>query len=702
AVDASGNVIVVGAIGSAGEILPQMDYFLIKYSKNGNQVLWKKDYHNGLSDVPWRLTIDEQTGNIFVTGVTIRLIVSESATSNFWTIKCSGSNGELLEEHALDIDDNADMGLDVALTSDRKVVVTGSTKLDAPYYDAYATQRYTSNLVPEGNPFFYRGENANESASGLAIDSNDNIFVTGHTSSWSGQDFLTVKYDETGGQIKTDLRDVDGVKNSALDIAVDVADNVIITGYTVSEGSRFCTIKYDNNLVKQWIQQEDFLGEAKAVAVDSQNNVIVAGYNTERDNQYYTIKYSPTGSIIWQGGGGSAPSQPPDASFTGPSSAYVGQPVQFTDTSTGTVSSRSWDFGDESSGSGSTTTHTYSSSGTYTVKLTVTGAGESDSATKQITVTNAPPNPAFDYAPLAPTVDATVSFDAADSYDPYGGSIASYNWDFGDGSSGSSEMTTHIYDESGTYQVTLTVMDADGASASTSKMVTVNAVGSHAPTAQFDYKPAHPDVNEEVTFDASASTDDGTIQLYRWDWDNDGTYDEERAAATVTHSWPTAGTYTVTLEVEDNNGTVNTYTASITVGGGDPALVISGPAELQEKDIENGVATVTISVSCINQTVDGVYIDIEEDAGATITVTPQQARIQAGSDQSFALEIELPDNATADAITFRAVGADGTQSALHSIQIEGGGDGNGGTPGFAALLAIAAIFIVLLVMRRFR
>ena len=703
AVDASGNVVVVGAKGSAGDLLPQMDYLLIKYNKDGER-MWKNTYHNGLSDVPWRVTIDVQTGNIFVTGVTIKLIDfggEQKATSNIWTIKCSGSNGGKVNEHILDINENADMGVGIALTSDREVVVAGSTQFDAPDYDAYCMQRYSNSLEPLGNPFFYRGENTNESASGLAIDSSDNIFVTGHSSSWSGQDFLTVKYDNNGVQKGKDLRDYGEGKNTGLDVAVDHADNVIIAGSTVSDGKHFCTIKYSNGLSKQWIQQEDFVGEAKAVTVDSQNNVIVAGYNTGQDDQYYTIKYDSNGNILWQGGGGSAPSEPPEASFTGPSNAYIGQPVQFTDTSSGAVTSRSWDFGDGGTGSGATATHTYDSDGTYTVTLTVTGAGETDTATRQITITNAPPNPSFSYMPLTPTVDESVSFDASDSYDPYGGSISSYSWDFGDGGSGSGIATSHTYSQNGTYQVTLTVTDDDGKSASTSKMVTVNAAGSHAPTARFDYEPAHPDLDEEVTFDASSSTDDGTILLYRWDWDSDGTYDSERAAATATHSWSAAGTYDVTLEVEDNNGTVNTYTAPVTVGGGEPALMVTGPSELQEQSIQNGHATVTVSVSCINQTVDGVHIAIEEDAGANITVTPQEARIQAGANQSFSLDITLPDNATADVITFRAAGTDGTESALHTVQLSAG-DGNSDTPGFAAVLAIAAIFLVLLVMRRFK
>ncbi len=55
---------------------------------------------------------------------------------------------------------------------------------------------------------------------------------------------------------------------------------------------------------------------------------------------------------------------------------------------------------------------------------------------------------------------ATVSFDASGSSDNV--AIVSYEWDFGDGTTGTGETTTHIYTDPGTYTVTLTVRDAAG------------------------------------------------------------------------------------------------------------------------------------------------------------------------------------------------------------------------------------------------
>jgi hypothetical protein len=68
---------------------------------------------------------------------------------------------------------------------------------------------------------------------------------------------------------------------------------------------------------------------------------------------------------------------------------------------------------------------------------------------------------------------ATVSFDGGASTDA-DGSIASYSWDFGDGSTASGRTASHPYDASGTYRVQLTVTDNDGATASDTALVTVN------------------------------------------------------------------------------------------------------------------------------------------------------------------------------------------------------------------------------------
>ncbi len=68
----------------------------------------------------------------------------------------------------------------------------------------------------------------------------------------------------------------------------------------------------------------------------------------------------------------------------------------------------------------------------------------------------------FTHTPEKPTVNKAITFDASSSYDP-DGTIVNYTWDFGDGSTASGVTASHSYQKIGTYTVTLTITDNDGA-----------------------------------------------------------------------------------------------------------------------------------------------------------------------------------------------------------------------------------------------
>lgn len=85
---------------------------------------------------------------------------------------------------------------------------------------------------------------------------------------------------------------------------------------------------------------------------------------------------------------------------------------------------------------------------------------------------NAPPIAAFTVTPSAPEVGESVTFDATPSKDP-DGRLASFHWEFGDGSTDSGMQVSHSYDAAGSYVVTLAVTDDKGSEGSTSKTITV-------------------------------------------------------------------------------------------------------------------------------------------------------------------------------------------------------------------------------------
>ncbi|NTW40307.1 MAG: PKD domain-containing protein, partial [Cellulomonadaceae bacterium] len=184
------------------------------------------------------------------------------------------------------------------------------------------------------------------------------------------------------------------------------------------------------------------------------------------------------------GTAGTLPNQAPLAVF-GATTSGLGVSVDGTGSSDtdGTVTSWAWDFGDGATGTGSTASHAYATAGTRTITLTVTDdLGATASVQHDVTVT-APANQLPTAAFTASASGLGASFDGSGSTDP-DGVLAGYAWDFGDGTTGTGATTSHTYATAGTWQVTLTVTDAAGATASVVHPVQVTAPNA-PPTASF-------------------------------------------------------------------------------------------------------------------------------------------------------------------------------------------------------------------------
>lgn len=163
----------------------------------------------------------------------------------------------------------------------------------------------------------------------------------------------------------------------------------------------------------------------------------------------------------------------------------------------------------------------------------------------------------------------SASFSAAGSVDP-NGSIVSYAWDFGDGTSGIGETTTHVYAQDGSYVVRLTVTDNDGLTGSaTATVVVTNVAPVVAPVAD-----ASVNAGDAYTLAGSFADPGADAWTATVDW-GDGSAPSAVTTATrafsLTHTYATAGLFTVTVTVADGDAAGST-TTHVTVAQPSPGL----------------------------------------------------------------------------------------------------------------------------------
>lgn len=260
--------------------------------------LWGERYNGGHDDLPWSVAVDSED-NVIVTGW------SDDGTANgynYYTVKYD-KNGIEQWSKTYDCCNDFDMAFDVAVDSEDNVIVTGaSLKWTYDYY----TIKYDKN----GNEIWGRRYDAGHGwpsadvAFEVAVDSEDSVIVAGWSHNGNDYDYYTIKYDKNG--VEQWNRGYDGgLDDLLLELAIDSEDSVIVTGFSGTAAAKYdyYTVKYDKNGIEQWSKRYDGSGFddlAFYVATDSEDNVIVTGWsNDDIDYNYYTVKYGKNGVEQW-------------------------------------------------------------------------------------------------------------------------------------------------------------------------------------------------------------------------------------------------------------------------------------------------------------------------------------------------------------------------------------------------------------------
>ncbi len=250
----------------------------------------------------------------------------------------------------------------------------------------------------------------------------------------------------------------------------------------------------------------------------------------------------------------------------------VNSPVEFNDLSqagAGGLAEWNWNFGDPPSGANNTAlvanpTHIFTAGGTYQVALIVSNTGGcQDTVTKPVIVHSLP---TVDFTTASGCVNDSTHFISSTFVNA--NATTSRLWDFGDGFTSPNIDPFHIYTSSGSFTVTLTVTDTAGCINTKTHIISV--VPPPTPFFQISQQTCS---TLPVQFTNLSSTSGGTITTFTWDFgDGNDTILNAPASGNISHTYTTAGNFTVKLKVHTSLGCDNDYSQPITISASPLAL----------------------------------------------------------------------------------------------------------------------------------
>ena len=278
---------------------------------------------------------------------------------------------------------------------------------------------------------------------------------------------------------------------------------------------------------------------ARVISIDS------SSCNTA-DTAYLTIKARNNRAIIGYDISKIPPCQSLSYLFTNTSTPPAGSPFGSTDFT--------WDFGDGTTliSNADSIMHSYASPGTYFVKLYLNDTAycnSPDSVVKQLRVAS---NlvAQFQTPPLGCT-----PYNAVFNNTSLGGQH--FTWDFGDGTTSTNPMPTHLYSTPGTYSIHLTATDSLTCNPIDDTTITITVID--GPVAAFNYSPTEPKANTPFQF-TNLSTN---AVRYKWNFGDGDTLNTTDLLTPVSHLFNTTGTFYVYLVAYNSNGCTDTVIQSI-------------------------------------------------------------------------------------------------------------------------------------------
>jgi len=291
--DAKGNCYIAGSSVTKP--------FFAKYDSSGNNIY--NVVHNLPSGYSYAFIADmviDAAGSIYLTGS-----CDTSNTKHILNLKYDSAGVFKWQKIFKTESGYQSSGRSIRIGKSGKVYMAGEQYSSATYND-YITMKFNQTT---GDTIWTRKYNApanlNDAGKVMALDANDNVYVSGMSNVGSYQNIHTLKYDSTGVQKWVKIYSgPGGYSDIVRDIVCDNSGNICITGTSdESYFGSYLAIKYNSNGDAVWTKTADIAaGEfdaATAIALDLNGNIIVTGNSGNSSTDIATIKYNSSGISQW-------------------------------------------------------------------------------------------------------------------------------------------------------------------------------------------------------------------------------------------------------------------------------------------------------------------------------------------------------------------------------------------------------------------
>ena len=288
AVDSVDNIYVTGETGNG-------DMVLVKYNGSGVQQ-WNRTW-GGIGTESGRGIAIDSLDNIYISGETGSF--GDGGGDNLFLVKYNSSGTQ--QWNSTWGGDGGEYGFGVAVDSLGNIYLSGETESFGEGMSDLFLVKYDSSSVRQWNITW--GGIDSDSGRSIAVDSSNNVYVGGTTLSFGtgGVDIVLIKYDSSG--VKQWNHTWGGANDEyGTGVAIDSLDNIYVTGATGN--GDMVLVKYDNSGTQQWnrIWGGIYYDRGRDVAVDSSDNVYLTGETWSYGAgmvDLFLMKYTNSGTLLW-------------------------------------------------------------------------------------------------------------------------------------------------------------------------------------------------------------------------------------------------------------------------------------------------------------------------------------------------------------------------------------------------------------------